>query len=314
MIAASSTWRAILREARRYAACDATVLITGETGVGKDVLARYIHASGPRHDQPFVTIDCPALPSTLAESELFGHEPGAYTDAHISRPGRFELAGAGTLYLDAVSGLTPTAQGALLRVLEERRVTRLGGTVAREIRSRFVASADAALEEQIASGGFRSELYHRLRVLPIRVPALRERRTEILPLARHVLAQYAAAMRRPRSVLGKSSEDVFVRYRWPGNIRQLRYVIERLMLLTPDSPIDVQRLPTELLDDCETDFTMTDRRRPTLAELERRYIEQTLHLTRGHQTQAAAILGISRKALWEKRKRFGLDGPLPTRS
>src|SRR5687767_593491 len=185
ILAVSPVTRSLLRLARRYSAVDTTVLITGETGVGKDTLARYIHAHGPRRGEPFVTVDCPALPRTLVETELFGHERGAFTDAGLSRAGRFELAGRGTLYLDAVTELNPSGQGALLRVVEERRVMRLGGTVPIDVHARIIASADAAIDESVAAGTFRAELFHRLRVLPMHVPPLRDRRGDILPLARH---------------------------------------------------------------------------------------------------------------------------------
>src|SRR5687767_12602357 len=181
LTAVSRTMRDLLRQARRYAKVDATVLITGETGVGKDALARVLHASGPRRRDPFVTVDCPALPETLVEAELFGHERGAFTDATIARPGRFELAGRGTLYLDGVTRLSHAGQGALLRVVEEHRVTRLGGTTSTEMRARIIASADADMENAVRDGSLRADLFHRLSVLPIKLPPLRDRVDDILP-------------------------------------------------------------------------------------------------------------------------------------
>ena len=305
ILAVSPVTRSLLRLARRYSAVDATVLITGETGVGKDTLARYIHARGPRRHEPFVTVDCPALPRTLVETELFGHERGAFTDAALARAGRFELAGRGTLYLDAVTELNPSGQGALLRVVEERRVMRLGGTVALEVQARIIASADAAIDERVAAGTFRAELFHRLRVLPMYVPPLRDRRSDILPLARHFVATIAAHLQRLAPPLLEDAAEALVRYHWPGNVRELRHVIERVLLAGVDR-IDAASLPGDVLEAPDGCLAPVGTRRPTLEEVERRYIALTLQLTKGNQSRAAGILGISRKGLWEKRKRFGL--------
>ena len=305
-IAHGAATRALLRQARRYAAVDATVLITGETGVGKDMLARYIHASGARRREPFITIDCPGLPATLVEAELFGHERGAFTDATVARPGRFELAGHGTLYLDSVTRLNPSAQGALLRVVEERQVTRLGGTSATDVRARLIASADADVEDAVADGRFRAELFHRLRVLPMPIAPLRERRDEIVPLARVFTAQVAAQLQRPAPALTREAEDALLRYRWPGNVRELQHVIERMLVAGVGDTITVDALPTEVLESHDAYLAPSGAVRPTLEDVERRYIELTLRHARGNQTRAAEILGISRKALWEKRKRYGL--------
>jgi DNA-binding NtrC family response regulator len=296
-----------LRQARRYAVVDATILITGETGVGKDAVARYIHASGPRRREPFVTVDCPALPPTLIESELFGHERGAFTDATIARAGRFELAGHGTLYLDAVTGLSPTGQGALLRIVEERRVTRLGGTLTTDVRARIIASGDAAIEELVRTGSFRAELFHRLRVLPLPIAPLRERPDEILPLAARLLTDLCASLRRPTASLARGTEDALRRYHWPGNVRELRHVLERVVLSGVGDCIEATMLPLEVLEGGEAYFAPAGPARPTLEEVERRYITLTLQAVKGNTTKAAAILGISRKSLWEKRKRYGLQ-------
>lgn len=306
LLARSRAMRALLRQARRYAAVDATVLITGETGAGKDALARFLHASGPRRREPFVAVDCAALPNTLVESELFGHERGAFTDATLARPGRFELAGRGTLYLDAVNRLTPVAQGALLRVVEERRVTRLGGTAALDVRARIVASADAGVEDAVREGTLRAELFHRLSVLPLHVPPLRDRPDEIAPFAQMFLEDAAARLQRSVPVLSPAAEDALLRYRWPGNVRELRHVLERVLLAGVGDDITPAHLPLELLEANEAYLAPAAAKRPTLEDVERRYIEITLHYAKGNQTRAAAILGISRKALWEKRKRYGV--------
>lgn len=301
------SWRALLRHSVRYASTAATVLITGETGVGKDAVARYLHASGPRRAEPFVTVDCPAIPASLMEAELFGHERGAFTDATRPRAGRFELAGNGTVYLDAVTSLPLSAQGTLLRVLEERSVTRLGSTTPVRIGARIIASADASIEQQVLDGRFRPELFHRLRVLPIEVPPLRERPSDILPTARRFVADICRSWQRSPVKISADAREVLVQYHWPGNARELRNVLERALLSAHcDTEIRVADLPRELLDRIDVCQTPPEVRPPTLAHLERRYITLTLHRTRGNQARAAAILGISRKTLWEKRKRFGL--------
>ena len=298
--------RAVLRQARRYAMVDATVLVTGETGVGKDMLARYIHAQGPRRREPFITVDCPGLPATLVEAELFGHERGAFTDATAARPGRFELAGHGTLYLDSVTRLDPSAQGALLRVIEERRVTRLGATSATNVRARLIASADADVEGAVAKGELRAELFHRLHVLPMHIPPLRERQDDILPLARAFLTETAARLQRTAPALVRAAEDALLRYPWPGNVRELQHVIERVLVAGVGETVTVDALPTEVLEGHDAVLASSGATPPTLEDVERRYIEVTLRHAKGNQTRAAEILGISRKALWEKRKRYGL--------
>ncbi len=298
--------RTLLRQARRYAAVDATVLITGETGAGKDALARFLHESGPRRREPFVAVDCAALPDTLVEAELFGHERGAFTDATMARPGRFEMAGRGTLYLDAVTRLNPSAQGALLRVVEERRVTRLGGTAPIDVRARIIASADAGVEDAVRNGTLRAELFHRLSVLPVAIPPLRDRADDIMPLARLFVDDAAARLNRPAPAIGPDAEDALLRYRWPGNVRELQHVLERVLLAGVGDTITTADLPIDVLEADEAYLAPAAAKRPTLEDVERRYIELTLHFARGNQTRAAAILGISRKALWEKRKRYGL--------
>ncbi len=298
--------RALVGEIRRFAGADANVLVAGETGVGKDMVARALHMTGPRRNEPFVQVDCPSLPATLLESELFGHERGAFTDATTARPGRFEVAGSGTVYLDRVNELPLEIQPKLLRLVEEKRGERLGSNVAFEVRARIIASADINIEDRVRDGSFRRDLYHRLNVLPLRVPPLRDRRSDILPLARTFLRE--AAVRRGRSapVLTRGAAAALQAHGWPGNVRELRHVLERAVLATDGDPIDVGDLPLEVLDP-QAAFGPGEVSRPTLEGIERQYIEFVLREVRGHQTRAAAILGISRKSLWEKRKRYGLD-------
>jgi DNA-binding NtrC family response regulator len=300
--------REVLEQVRRIAQADATVLITGETGVGKDAVATAIHASGPRRPHPFIKIDCPSLPQNLVEAELFGHERGAFTDATVARAGRFEVAGRGTVYLDGVTELPIDSQAKLLRLVEEKRAERLGGTASYPLQARVIASADAGLEARVRAGEFREDLYHRLRVLPLRVPPLRHRRADIVPLARVFLRDTAARQGRGAVRLLPGAESALERHRWPGNVRELRHVIER-SVLTLDADrhmLDATDLPLDLFDDTEQLFEPDASRRPTLEELERRYIEVVLRQVKDNQSEAAKILGISRKALWEKRRRYGL--------
>lgn len=306
LVARSRAMRALVAEIRRYAGSGANVLITGETGAGKDAVARALHETGPRRSQPFVKVDCPSLPATLLESELFGHEPGAFTDATAARPGRFEQAGRGTVYLDRVGELPLELQASLLRIVEEKRVERLGGTTAVTVEARLIASADARLEEAVREGSFRRDLYHRLRVLPLFVPPLRERRADIMPLARVLLRESAGRLDRPAPTLTQAAADALQAYSWPGNVRELRHTIERALLDTSSDRLDAADLPIEILDDPHAYLGLGAPQRPTLEEVERRYIELILREVRGNQTRAARLLGISRKALWEKRKRYGI--------
>ena len=300
--------REILEQVRRFAQADATVLITGETGVGKDAVAAAIHAGGPRKPHPFIKVDCPSLPSTLVEAELFGHERGAFTDATVARAGRFELAGRGTVYLDGVTELPIDSQAKLLRLVEEKRAERLGATTSYPLQARVIASADATLETRVRSGAFREDLYHRLRVLPLRIPPLRDRVADIAPLAAAFLREARARLARPALKLQPDAVSALERHTWPGNVRELRHVVERVVLSldTERTDISARDLPLEVFEDPSRLFAPDARDRPTLDELERRYIELVLRQAKQNQGLAAKILGISRKALWEKRRRYGL--------
>jgi DNA-binding NtrC family response regulator len=306
-IAHSRVMRALVEQVRRFARTDSNVLIAGETGTGKNAVARELHARGNRARAPFVTIDCAALSGSLIDSELFGHERGAFTDAVTARAGRFEVAGVGTVYLDAVTELPLESQGKLLRIVEEKRIERLGGHNAITLGARIVASADARVEQLVLQGAFRSDLYHRLRVLPLFVPPLRERPEDIIPFTRHFLKQAAAAPRREVPTLSREVAAALRDYAWPGNVRELRHAVERAMQAADGGAITLDHLPVEILEAAAFNPDTALARRPTLDEVERRYIIATLQFARGSQTDAAKILGISRKALWEKRKRYGLD-------
>ena len=299
--------RALLEQIRRFAAIDSNVLISGETGTGKNAVARELHARGPRAKRPFVVVDCAALTATLIDSELFGHERGAFTDAVAARPGRFELAGTGTVYLDAVTDLSIEAQGKLLRIVEEKRVERLGGHTSLAVGARVVASADAGVEDAVREGRFRGDLFHRIGVLPIHLPSLRERPEDVVGLAKHFLNRAAAAAQREAPALSQDAAAALRDYAWPGNVRELKHVVERALDRCEGRTVTIDHLPVEVLEQAAIAPERLTRRRPTLEEVERRYIAATLKHVRGNQTAAAQMLGISRKALWEKRKRYGLE-------
>lgn len=298
--------RALTAELTRYARADANVLITGPTGSGKDLIARTLHALSARRDAPFVVVDCPGLAPSLLEAELFGHERGAFTDATIARPGRFELAGQGVVYLDRVDELPLDAQGKLLRLVEQKQVERLGSNAPIPVRARVVASAGEDIVQAVADGRFRADLFHRLRVLPLHVPPLAERQADLSALTRLKLATAAAAAGRRAPSVAPDAVAALRAYSWPGNVRELSHVLERAVL-DCDGPVLTSRdLPASVVSP-ERLVDGSSAGRPTLDELERRYIDVILRETRGNQSRAAAILGISRKALWEKRRRYGME-------
>ena len=303
----SRKMRGLVEQVRLFARTDSNVLIAGETGTGKNALARELHLRGPRAKQPFVTVDCTSLSSSLIDSELFGHERGAFTDAVAARAGRFELAGAGTVYLDAVTELPLEAQGKLLRIVEDKRVDRLGGHTSFSVGARIVASSDAGIEDAVREGAFRHDLFHRLSVLPLFVPPLRERPDDVLPLAKYFARRAAAVARRPVPSFTRDAALALRDYAWPGNVRELRHVVERAVETAAGAAIALADLPADILEAPALAEDSGASRRPTLEQVERRYIAATLRHARGNQTAAARLLGISRKALWEKRKRYGLD-------
>jgi DNA-binding NtrC family response regulator len=298
--------RAVVAALRRYARVDANVLITGETGTGKDLAARTLHQLGRRRRHPFIVIDCPGLAASLLEAELFGHERGAFTDATMARPSRFELAGEGTVSLDRVDELSLDAQAKLLRLVEQKQVERLGSTVAVPIRARVVASAADGIEAAVREGRFRMDLYHRLRVLPIRIPPLRQRRGDVPVLARRLMTELTNAGQRGALAISRDAMAILTAYDWPGNVRELRHVLERAVTASDANVLEAADL-ADVAPSPERLAAGQTSERPTLDDLERRYVAFVLQETRGNQSRAAAVLGISRKALWEKRKRYGIQ-------
>jgi two-component system response regulator AtoC len=290
----------------RVAKTGATVLLQGESGTGKEVAARLLHETSPRAKRPFIAINCAVLTEELLESELFGHEKGSFTGAHAQRRGRIELADGGTFFLDEVGELKPTLQAKLLRVLEERRFERLGGSTPITVDVRWVAATNRDLRAMAHEGTWREDLYHRLAVFPIRLPPLRERREDILPLAESLLAQLSVAA--GRTVSPRLDDLAKTRLRnetWSGNVRELRNVLERAMILT-DGPvirpehlwIEASTTPADALPGSSDDGS--------LAELERHTIQRTLAAVGGNRRLAATKLGIGLRTLYEKLKRYDL--------
>jgi DNA-binding NtrC family response regulator len=290
--------------AQKVAPAPATLLITGESGSGKDYFARVIHEIGPRRDAPFLKIDCASLPQQLVESELFGHERGAFTGAEERKLGRFELGGAGTIVLDEVAALSSSAQSKLLRVLQERSFERLGGTETLHIEARLVALTNVDLPAAVKSGHFREDLFFRLNVLTLAVPPLRQRRADILPLANHFFAALCGVHGRSALRLSDASSRMLAAYAWPGNVRELRNALERAVVFSHGELIEPADFPDNLRAATGSAAQFAGLR--SLEAVERDVIAATLEATRYQISRSAGILGISRKTLLEKRKKYGL--------
>jgi two-component system, NtrC family, response regulator AtoC len=294
----------LLELAQKVANAPTTLLITGESGTGKDHFARLVHELGPRRDAPFLKIDCASLPPQLVESELFGHEAGAFTGAVERKLGRLELGGSGTIVLDEIAALTPGAQGKLLRVLQERTFERLGSTETLRIEARIVALTNVDLNEAVTTGRFREDLYFRLNVLALSVPPLRDRRADILPLAEHLLSIVRSIHGHPGSHLSEPSRRMLATYSWPGNVRELRNALERAVVFARGDTLEPADFPENMRAAAGGTGLAAGLR--SLEEVEREVISATLEATRYRIARAADALGISRKTLLEKRKKYGL--------
>ncbi len=303
LVARSPEMQAVMDLARRVAPTNATVLLLGETGTGKDLLARAIHHESTRRSGPYVKVDCAGLPETLLESELFGHEKDAFTDAVARKAGRFELAHGGTIFLDEVAELGLGVQAKLLRVLQERAFERVGGTETVQVDVRIIAATNRNLEEALKKNQLREDLYFRLNVVPVRLPALRERRKDIPHLARRFVEQFGERHGKPIEGLTNEALDLLVRYPWPGNVRELEHAIERAVLIAEGPVLGPEHFTLDLV---AAAMTAPEDALLTLEALEREYIRRVLWKVRGHKGRAARILGINRKTLLEKRKRYGL--------
>jgi transcriptional regulator with PAS, ATPase and Fis domain len=303
IVALSEAMRGAVRLAERVAVTDANVLVTGESGAGKDALALFIHARSQRAGAAFVKIDCAALPSELLEAELFGYERGAFTGASEAKPGRLEAAHRGTLVLDEIAHLSTDAQAKLLRVIERREFERLGGRRTIKVDARLIALTNVDLDEAVKRRSFREDLFYRLNVVHIEVPPLVRRREDVAALAQLLLKTYAAKHGRNVTGISKAALDLLEEYEFPGNVRELANVLERAVIVSNSMLVETSDLP-EALRASVTRQKRTGQRRPTLAELEAEYINETLSATGGNKSEAARLLGISRKNLYEKLARY----------
>ena len=305
IVALSAPMRQIVELARRVAKVDSTVLITGESGVGKERIARLVHDESSRRSRPFIAINCGAITETLLESELFGHARGAFTGATQDRPGLFEAANGGTLLLDEVGEISPGMQVKLLRAIQEREIRRVGESKSRPIQVRIVAATNQDLARGVLEGTFRQDLYYRLKVVDLHVPALRERRDDVLPLARILLANAAVRVNRKISGLAPAAADQLLRYEWPGNVRELENAMERAVALTRASRIGLEDLPEEVRQARPRPTLASGRVRP-LAEVEKDYIVHALRVNGGNQTHTAEQLQIGLATLYRRLKEYGL--------
>lgn len=301
--------RALAREItalERALELPSTILIAGESGTGKDHLARALHEASSRAERPFVRIDAANLSDELFESEMFGHERGAFTDAVSAKRGLLEAAADGTAYLDDASSLSPAAQAKLLRVLQEKTFRRLGGASSHTLRARLLVSSRKDLSALVEDGLFRPDLFYRIDVISVRLPRLIERPEDILPLAREFLRKAARAYLRPARTFTREAEQALLRHSWPGNIRELLHVVEKAALASSAPAVTAEELPAGALGSPRAILATAVEKTWTLRQLTDAYIEETLRRACGNRTLAAKRLGISRKALWEReRKRKG---------
>ena len=305
--AVTPAFAAVIIQARRLAQSPTlTILIEGETGVGKEFMARSIHHASPRAGGPFTAVSCAAIPEALIESELFGHEAGAFTDARTRKQGLFELADGGTLLLDEIGELVPAVQAKLLRAIETRSFRRVGGTVDLTVDTRILAATNVVLERAVERKAFREDLYYRLKVGHLVIPPLRDRAEDLLPLARRLLGEICRELGRRPLALGPATEAALVRYPWPGNVRELRNVLERAVLLHDgDGPVG----PAAVTLPEGAGMRAASAAGASLEAVEKEHILRVLEACGGNQTRTARQLGISRNTLWEKLRAYRVGGP-----
>ena len=307
IIGSSRPMRELFETLALVAPSDATVLITGESGTGKELVANAVHQNSPRSGDPFVKVNCAALHENLLESELFGHEKGAFTGALEARKGRFELAHKGTLFLDEIGDMSPTTQAKILRVLQEGEFERLGGTKTIRVDVRLIAATHRNLEKMVEEGGFRQDLFFRLSVVPLELPPLRERTEDLPTLAGHFLEKYSAKNRKDIRGLHPEALEALLAYTWPGNIRELENTLERAVILCLGEQITLRELPVAVRQAAaSTERPFALRPGHTLKEMEKDLIRATLAQTDGNRTRAAEILGITRQTLQNKLREYEL--------
>ena len=302
LIAESPAMRPVLELINRIGPSDANVLITGENGTGKEVVARTLHALSPRASKPIITVNAGALSEGVIESELFGHIRGAFTDARTDRVGRFEMADGGTLFLDEVANAPLSLQAKLLRALETGEFERVGSSKTRRVNVRIISATNADLSAEVAAGHFRQDLFFRLNTVEIRLPPLRERREDIPLLAEHFLQQYAERYRRNLSGFDRSAKDVLLQHRWPGNVRELNHVVERAVLMAQGETVSASDLGLQ----AGRESASHRLEEMSLEEVERLLIQKALARFEGNANRAAEALGLSRSALYRRIQKYGL--------
>jgi DNA-binding NtrC family response regulator len=312
LVGGSVAMQTVVRRIRQVAASNFTVLIQGETGVGKELVARALHEESERQGRPLIPIDCGAIPDNLLESELFGHEKGAFSGADRRKEGLFVLADGGTIFLDEIANLPMPIQAKLLRVLQERKLMAVGSTVSRQLDVRFIAATNVSLETAVKEGRFRQDLFYRLAEFTIMVPPLRERGDDVLLLARRFREEASLELRRPVAAISEDACRVLRAHPWPGNVRELRNVIRQAVLVAPDSVIEAPQIQGLLsawdapLDSTTGDRSLKEIADAAAAEAEKRAIAEVLQKTNGNKSQAARILKVDYKTLHLKVKRYGL--------
>jgi len=297
---------------QRIARAGSTVLITGESGTGKERMAGLLHYHSQRKDKPFVKVNCAALPEGVLESELFGHERGAFTGAVSRRIGKFEAAHTGTIFLDEVADLTPLVQAKLLRVLQEKELERVGGNATIQVDVRIIAATNKSLSDEVKAGKFREDLFFRLNVISIEIPPLRQRKEDILILTEKFIEKFCKQNGRERLILSPDVKRCLLNYSWPGNVRELENLIERITVMALEDTVTTDDLPSEITSfGIAQNFNGASNRPPTLreakAEFERGLIMQTLELCNGNVTASSSLLGIARKNLQEKINRYRIE-------
>lgn len=309
LIGQAPNFESMLRSARMVAATDVTVLIIGETGTGKEVLAHALQQHSPRASKPFITINCAALPEALVESELFGHKKGSFTGATGTQVGRLQAADGGTVFMDEVDSLPLPLQAKLLRFLETGEIQPVGETATQNVDVRIIAATNANLQDRIADGEFRRDLYYRLNVVPLDIPPLRERIGDVQVLLQHFISQFTREHGLPKVSISKSALNRLVGYAWPGNVRELRNVCERLCILLAGRTIEENNLPPEIVSRAPAQRPEIElpERGINLEQVEIDLIRQALQRTNGNRSRSAKLLGISRDTLLYRMQKYGIS-------